>query len=249
MRAPPLLREFLALVQQMTGAKSVAALLVMEPPERESLLLANSGTADVVPELASETDAWDLIQGSEVSWVSHSPAVQVAHSKAENGTLIRIVLNEILLRSKADRRAVNERRKQPRIRTAPETDGAIWFGLSGAETMSNFMAQLQGFNTPAAPDDDPLRSLTALCTRLAWSVYHLTGSLQDPVSQLPGRMEFQVFAKRAVVAARNEGQSVSLMLVNPDDFVMINHRYGREQGDLTVREIADQILACSAIRR
>jgi len=64
------------------------------------------------------------------------------------------------------------------------------------------------------------------------------------VSRLPGRMELEEFLKRALATARTSRQPLSLLLLNPDDFSMINHRYGRAHGDTAISEIARALVEC-----
>ena len=42
-----------------------------------------------------------------------------------------------------------------------------------------------------------------------------------------------------MASAAENNEEVSVVLINPDDFSMVNHRYGRSSGDKAIREIAD----------
>ncbi|MDH3641352.1 MAG: GGDEF domain-containing protein, partial [Gammaproteobacteria bacterium] len=244
MRTPELINEFLVAVRRLSGASSAALLVHMEPPEQEGLLLASEGDGEVVAELASRETAWALLNArNDTSGAS----VAVFDGSDGSSVLIRLALNHILARPEGQRREVNERRSAPVVVTAPPIDGALWIGLREPDAASAFMTHIKrrlDRTVEPAEGEDSLGSFVNLAAKLTWNVYQLSSSLQDPVSQLPGRMEFQVFLKRAIAAAKREDQPVGLLLVNPDDFGMINHRFGREFGDAAVREVADQMAGC-----
>lgn len=254
MRAPELIQDFLTSLRNEYGAASVTMLMHMEPLDRQSILLISDDLAEPVVELADEEAAWNLIS----DWHEHqaentlSPVSQVASEKSDT-LLLRLEFDNIMARPKSVRRNVNERRSQPDINTAPLIDGVLWIAFVGCDRPETVIEDFQqglisiDAGNAAGKHAGGQRSaaeLVALAARLAWSNYQLTTALQDPVSQLPGRMDFQVFLKRAIAAAREHDQFISLLLVNPDDFSMINHRYGREQGDRAVREIADVLAHC-----
>ena len=238
------------MLRRRAGASSATLLVHLEPPERQSLLIASDGDGEIVPELADEERAWKLIAAHAENQEADLERLTAIPSEKPGAMLVRVAFGTILARASSQRRSVNERRSEPDIQTAPATDGAIWLGLTDCADASLITRALEPIDLTGEqfppPEDDSgwLNLFTSLAARFAWSTYHLTGSLQDPVSQLGGRMEFQVFLKRAIAAARHHRQAVSLLLVNPDNFNMVNHRYGRERGDLTVREIADELTTC-----
>jgi len=244
MRAPILIQDFLTALRNEYGAASATMLLHMEPVDRQSILLVSDDLAEPMAELMNEDAAWELIS----DWQKHrtadglSPVTQMKVDRSD-ALLIRIEFDNIMARPKSVRRNVNERRSQPDINTAPTIDGALWIALVGCEQPETVVDDLRLGLESSDPGNAAAR-LRVLAAKLAWSNYQLTTALQDPVSQLPGRMDFQVFLKRAIAAARQHEQFISLLLVNPDDFSMINHRYGREQGDKAVREIADVLARC-----
>jgi len=243
MRTLDLLLDFLDAARRTTGAEHAAMVLHMEPAERQTMLLVSPYGGIAVPELASESSAWELVSRHEADSEGRQ-GITVLPSIDPDGTLIRVAFSRILPRPKSERRLVDERRREPDVRTAPPCDGAIWIGLSRADRVAQLIEELEDDAAKDDPEEAWLGSLTGVSLRLVWSVYHLSSLLQDPVSRLPGRMEFQIFLKRAMAAARKNSQAIGVMLVNPDDFTMINHRYGRRQGDLAVRQVADNLERC-----
>lgn len=246
MFAPRLIQDLLALLRKHSGATSATMLFHMEPLDPQSMLLVSDGDSSSIVELANEQAAWKFVSGWQEKHPAGSIAPLTVAAERSDELLIRMEFDNIMARPKAARRDVNERRSQPDINTAPSIDGVIWFGLVGCADPRVVIDELQsGFDSSIeATGPIALNVLQLLSAKLAWSNFQLTTALQDPVSQLPGRMDFQVFLKRAIAAAQQHQQSISLLLVNPDDFSMINHRYGREQGDRVVREIAETLAHC-----
>ncbi|MCB1645817.1 MAG: sigma 54-interacting transcriptional regulator [Pseudomonadales bacterium] len=73
--------------------------------------------------------------------------------------------------------------------------------------------------------------------------WELSRILKHPVTGLAGRVELERVLPLIVHSAQESGQPVSLMFVNPDHFEQVNHRFGRPQGDLAVRELASLLRA------
>ncbi len=231
MEAASLLREFAVLVRDEFNAAGVSLLLCTEPADARDLLLVHDGRGEPLPELANSSTAEQLLAGAKTDNQGDAGPVTWRASSRSGGLLVRMTLREILSRTTASAREENERRSVPDIAPAPADDGTVWFGLDACDDSERFFDWLAGSGTDTG-------TWVSIGTRLAWSVYQLNEALQDPVSQLHDRIELQLFLNRAIAASEEQGQALSLLLVNPDDFNMVNHRYGREQGDLAIREIA-----------
>lgn len=244
-QTPELLIEYLDQLQAWAGATGAGLLMHMEPAQRETLMLV--GACQLIPEFKNLDAAWRLVSEQDNDQ-SVCGALQVVPSLDDEVLLVRMSFRGILARPVGQRRTINERRSNPDVDVAPQADGVLWIGLRGCRDVAMVVNRLresalapvvQNGGNPETPE--VASSLTA---RLIWNVYHLTTALQDPVSRLPGRMEFQVFLKRALSAAQSARQPLSLLLLNPDDFSMINHRYGRAQGDTAISEIAHALMDC-----
>ncbi len=72
---------------------------------------------------------------------------------------------------------------------------------------------------------------------LAWNSYRLGRMLHDTTSDLPGRLELQWYLRNLIEETSSGRQSLGLLLVNPDEFALVNHKVGRQQGDRVLREI------------
>ena len=62
--------------------------------------------------------------------------------------------------------------------------------------------------------------------------------LGDPVTGLPGRVEFHAFLDQALRGLSSTDGPLAVVLFGPDDFGGVNQRHGRDAGDRTIREFA-----------
>ena len=68
--------------------------------------------------------------------------------------------------------------------------------------------------------------------------WEMSRALRHRVSDLPGRIEFETCIRQLAKGLKLKSQPMSLLFINPDNFDQINHRFGREQGDTAVRDVA-----------
>ncbi|MEM7077168.1 MAG: sigma 54-interacting transcriptional regulator [Pseudomonadota bacterium] len=228
MQEPALLQEFAELVRSVISAPRLSVAFVAEPWDSQRPLLVHTHDP-VVPEFEDERCAQAFIARS-------NPGVAMLRSGNGQGLFARFALSEILPRASAAGAPQHERRAQPDITLAPDVDGYVWFAVEDRDLHDAIMrmhADIAG-----ALEASPVAQMARLLVRLAWNVYHHGRSLNDPTSHLPGRMELQVYLNRAMAIAADEAQAMSVVLINPDDFSMVNHRYGRNAGDDAIREMA-----------
>ena len=103
MQAQILLLECLDSIQRMTGAESAAALLHMEPPERDSMVLTLPASGRVVTEFRDERSAWDFIS-SRLTGEAREPTQPVVRIRSvdADGTLVGVSFDRILARPSGD---------------------------------------------------------------------------------------------------------------------------------------------------
>jgi diguanylate cyclase (GGDEF)-like protein len=65
--------------------------------------------------------------------------------------------------------------------------------------------------------------------------------LGDPLTGLPGRIEFERRLGHALSDAKSTARSSMLLLINPDEFGSINETFGPERGDEVVRLIGQRL--------
>ena len=110
--------------------------------------------------------------------------------------------------------------------------------------MDRSPADLKAEDVPPGLPDSWWSMALALTSALAWHARSTSAQPLDPVSDLPGRTEFHTclehLLKRSDVSSRP-----GLIFVNPDDFNVVNQRFGRDQGDAAIREIGERLRAAA----
>ncbi len=223
-------------------------------------LLLHEGLSAPVPELETETlgaeFATRMMQQQGKQPAGAARPLRMHPSRVAGGYLIGLDVARIraaLAESRAQT-PPNKRRRPAALPSASREQGVVWIGLRyDRQPSPSFIAddfeRLGAFNA-----DTPTRSgdwiawHLALGGYMAWESYQVSILQQDPVSQLPGRAEFQIYLERAHDRARRERFPLALLLVNPDEFGLTNHRLGRETGDTALRQVATQLsvnLRCS----
>ncbi len=266
-----LLRSYVRLLHRLSGAEAVSLYLPGSSEGPESPRLIHDNCHPAVPELADAAAADELLRAAEAqlgddagspaprpSRLRHAPVstsrrrgapvssrrkgapvssrrrrapVSLA-SRAPEGMLIRVPADSRWLdpgpaapedgsaRRKADRRADSG--------GAP----ALWIGLrldagAGAEFRGEDVA---AWNRALAHG-----------AAVAGHCRHLDAVARDPVTELPGRADFQAALRREVGSAAGGGQPLALLLANPDDFQTVNERFGSDAGDQVAHEIAARL--------
>jgi diguanylate cyclase (GGDEF)-like protein len=92
-----------------------------------------------------------------------------------------------------------------------------------------------------APSDPQIQLLNVLATLLAVSLenarlFHL--ATVDGLTGLYTRRYFEIRLQEEVARIGRHGGIVSLLLTDIDDFKQVNDRYGHQQGDLVLRDLA-----------
>jgi len=115
---------------------------------------------------------------------------------------------------------------------------ALWIGLRFSS------ATAPPWPPEPFPEEDTASWWTwflSLGAGLGWHAQELAGLLQDPVSQLPARAGFQRELERCLEEMAEDRSPLTLILVNPDDFDLVNERFGRELGNQVIREVGDRL--------
>jgi diguanylate cyclase (GGDEF)-like protein len=83
--------------------------------------------------------------------------------------------------------------------------------------------------------------LCSLGGAIASHTTEVAGALRDPVTGLPDRVGLQAELTERLQRCRRSGRSLALLFVNPDDFAVVNERFGREAGDRMLLEISRRL--------
>jgi diguanylate cyclase (GGDEF)-like protein len=242
-------------VRQITGADT-ASLLLCSAAEHHASTAQHTGTLPPVPELEDEKTVWNLAAGTGLhaddgTVAADRPLFHFMQSSTEGGYLIGMSMSrfQALMVRKQETASGFERRKPATSPSDSSGDWMVWIGLRyGSESPPPFLANLPRVtenlvDNPPESARDWLSWNLALGAYLAWEAYQLALITQDPVSQLPGRVEFQAYLQRELGKGIRKRQPLGLVLINPDEFGLANHRLGREQGDAALQEIARRLAA------
>lgn len=248
------LHSYLSSVRQLTGATSIALLILPKESNPGTEVLLNDGEASSVAELRTLDAAKAFVEQSletEELLCDASDQAQI-HGYAcsqENLLLLRLHVQALSDNRRTEDMSSEGCKRPVAAQQSRQTsiDGSVWLGLEfDAKPAFDLLTKHL-----SAPSTEPTVGPMSNENPLAWSlVFGLSMALQsqqmsnllkDPVSRLPGRVEFQARLKLSLRKAMEQQQPISLALINPDDFGLINHRLGRESGDLALRELAEKL--------
>jgi len=242
-RTTGLLRAYATLVRRVSGAASVCLYV---PPEGECAPILIHDGEPTVGELSSLETAATFSRQSNGSAQNQILKIQ---SDTEGGWLIGVRCEPS--RIPLDMRTSDAWRRRAEDKPST-TDSSVvcWVGLRfgpeelGGPQESAAFRLLGGDNAdPDAMDGEQqgLTSLLDLGGVLVWYARQISSILDDPVTGLAGRAEFQASLNHAFETARESGRPLSLLFVNPDDFTAVNENNGHEAGDRVLREIGERL--------
>ncbi|MCZ6619974.1 MAG: sigma 54-interacting transcriptional regulator, partial [Gammaproteobacteria bacterium] len=238
---PVLLKDFAAALRTICGDPDLSVLLYNPPLENHDLLVSTT-VRSTIPEFSSDEAAWSFVHGEfKGRPLACEPRQRV--SADGHSILLEVPFAVLVSRAVSADDAQWERREFPSALSAGIPEGFLCIGASSLPPIQTVL-RLWNLDGDEICQEDVLGDLTSLAARLFCRVFDLTRSLRDPVSQLPGRTEYESVLKSALVQAARDQQPLGVLLINPDDFVMVNHRYGREKGDGALREIARRLGSC-----
>jgi diguanylate cyclase (GGDEF)-like protein len=230
-----ILRSYASLVTRLAGAEAVS-LYVPPGAAGEREILVQVGETPL-PELAdAETAAAFHARASGGAPGPQQHLTRLA-SEDDGGVLYRIPLHWVV---PCDDAPGVERRKATRLRGGePEA----WLGLRFATASQAGERTLVPSAAEALRDDDWWNAFLGLGAAFAVHTRAVARRLQDQVTGLPDRREFQNELEAAIAQSR----PTVLLLIGPDDFGWVNERLDRRSGDRVLREIALGLRA--AVRR
>jgi diguanylate cyclase (GGDEF)-like protein len=142
--------------------------------------------------------------------------------------------------AKPARREDRRRGRHAKNETSPAADSRVcWIGLRFPEGEESEIRSREAFHRLT----EHWPSLLTLGGVLAWYASQISSILDDPVTGLAGRAEFQASLRHAFDQARDGGRPLSLLFINPDDFTSVNERFGHDAGDRILREVGERLRA------
>jgi diguanylate cyclase (GGDEF)-like protein len=241
MRSTDLLGLYVRGLCSLLGARVVSVYVPDSPVGPD---LAHDGALAPVPELADLTKAARFLLDVEPEvWKLRDvrpglSGIEIP-SQAGDGRLLGIFSG--LSQRIPDRRQPRQEPAEPGALHGPE----LWLGLRlEDDSASQALVRL-----PPRPDqpralEAPWAWLLGFAGVLARHSRRVSQILDDPVTGLPSRAEFQVDLERAFDAAIEDERALTLLMINPNDFNALNDRMSREDADQVVREVAERLRAC-----
>ncbi len=235
--ATELLRDCVAVIRRLTGAASVSLYLPADPAASREAKLIHAGGRPAVPELA-DLEAAQAFQERAATPEGIAVGDRFLHrieSASAEGCLVRIASPESLpsllrLATPPDQRPPARRHTDSRDRD-PGAEEVVWLGLESGAAGPPPWTRLQTDRS----------WLAALASALAWHERQMSALLIDPISGLFGRARFQTLLREGMERSRREETPLTLLLINPDDFAVVNETFGSEAGDAVIREIAQRL--------
>ena len=234
------LREFLTAVRAASGARLASLFIPVSAGAAGQPLLLHVGDAEPAPEFAS-VDRAEAFVAAHADPSDGDAAGALALSLAADGDtcFVRLMPAPPRAAQPATEAPTDRRHGEPAGSAAEAEDRVMWVALryapgdrqAGGRDVTDARARV-GLN---AADWCDWGLLTA--AGLAWNSYRLGRMLHDTTSDLPGRLELQWHLSNLIEDAGGAGRSFGLLLINPDEFALVNHKVGRRQGDQVLREI------------
>jgi diguanylate cyclase (GGDEF)-like protein len=235
MRSAELVELYVRGLSTLLGARAVSVYLPAAP---RGIALSHDGADRPLPELA------DLAQAERFAEAAAAEAARLRStrpgttgvelpSRVPDGRLIGIF--------SGPPERVPDRRGGRATARANGHGPELWLGLRTSATPGPFALP------PPPPGirslESPLSWLLGFAGVLGRHSVRVSEILDDPVTGLSARVEFQADLERAVEDALAEERPLTLLMINPDEFAAVNHRLNREHADDVVREIADRLRA------
>jgi diguanylate cyclase (GGDEF)-like protein len=241
-QATELLRSHIRLLRRLSGAGSLTLFAPATSGEAASALRLHDGPLGATDELLDEASGDTLrrrLAAGSAALEAHDAHPRVARLTGGDAACLVFRVEP----------ADAAERKQRR-RSYDDVDGwpadAVWIGFRFSDPADARAERLGsiGPNTGgkrAQSEETPLLSLLVLLADLARHAQQVSAILDDPVTGLPGRSEFQAMLEQAVEGAARARKPLAVLLTNPDEFVTVNERFGRDAGDKVIREIAERL--------
>ena len=230
-RSTGLLRAYASLLRRLSGADTVS--MYAPPPGEGSAIFLTEGELPL-PEQADIESAHRHALANE-SLAHETGGPKRIPSKEAPGWLTPVecapYARPIRVEDRRRGRAASETSQ------SAEPTRVCWIGLRFPEGDPGRKASLEAFRLLT----EHRTSLLSLGGVLAWYASQISSILDDPVTGLAGRAEFQASLRLAFDQTRERGRPLCLLFINPDDFTSVNERFGHEAGDRVLREIGERL--------
>ena len=253
--ASELLRSYVQGIRRLSGAKSVSLFVPASLSGLSQPILIHEGESSPVPELADLETALKSVQRGALpnraaDKVDLHSATLLPSSEPDAALIplpsVHSVWAVALLPEQFVQGRPQGRRRSDDSRSEAEGSPGAWLGIHLPPGPGSPLERLTRRNLTTEMDEesDPAHWwewLFALGGALASHASQISAILKDPVTGLSDRAGFQALLSEELSKSRLASRPLSLLLVNPDEFALVNERFGREAGDRIVREISDRL--------
>ncbi len=231
LRSKEFLRSYARFLHHLSGAAAVSLFLPPSPEGPDGGVLIHQNGQPAVPELADASAAIELLRTVDLRFAGAEGALRHQFpSRAPGGRLIGIATDSrSSLPGPGTDDAMSRSRRKADHECAASASPTLWIGLR------------QAVGAGLAEEGGLWHRALSLGGVLAGHCQQVDAVLSDSVTELPGRADFQVALRRGVRRAHERACPLTLVLVNPDDFSLVNERFGSDGGDAVVREIARRL--------
>jgi len=245
LRSTDPLQAYLQLLRDSIGAQAVS---LYYPSESREILI-HSNTSPALPEMSDVSAARrfaGLVRDRRRSMtrpeLDKSFSLHPVASTLPRGWLIGVAAPSLPLKQDWEGAALSSavsqepaRRKGDQHDLASRSRPSFWIGVrQGLQNRGSPHRVLHLLDTVHTAG----HGFVSLGWVLARHAQQVSAMLDDPVSGLPGRILFEASLGQSVQHAIKKQSSIVLLLVSPDEFALINEKFGREAGDRVIREIS-----------
>jgi diguanylate cyclase (GGDEF)-like protein len=240
MRSADLFGIYVRGLCSLLGARGMSIYLPSSPGSPARATLSHHGEPPSLPELADLTRADQFLHDIADDIRSLREAQPSLHavevpSLEPDGRLIGIL--PPFPSRLPDRRQASRRPRTRRTHDLAHAD--LWLGL---RLGGDALVRLPPRDPRPRALDPAWGFLLGFAGDIARHSRRVSLILNDPVTGLPGRAEFQEELERALESAVDEDLPLALLMINPEDFNAINERISREAADEVLREVGGRLL-------
>ncbi len=245
-----LLQSYVKGIRTLSDARSVSLYIPASLSGLSQALLIADGEEPPVPELADLKAAELFAVARPMPEVSSGEAMKFLPSATPHGRLLPLPSVEsfwsggVWPNHHLQEEGASRARRRSDESPSPNPPSA-WLGFRFAADGTDLEERLEDRRfLEKLAQEDPVpwwNWLFALGGALASHASQVAAILKDPITGLPDRTGFQAILTEELERARQSGQPVSLLLINPDEFATINERFGREAGDSVVRDVSQRL--------
>ncbi len=244
-----LLQSYVHGIRSLSGALSVCLYVPASLSGLSQPFLIADGDDPYLPELADLDTAEAFAAGRRLEPPTDETR-SLVRSADPNGGLLPLPSVESFwsggvwpARSDQDEDSSPARRRSDG--PSPPSPPSAWLGFrftGSGEALEERLKDRDFLEKLAQGDSVPWWEwLFALGGALASHASQVAAILKDPITGFPDRTGFQAILTEKLERARRNGEPLSLLLINPDEFATINERFGREAGDSIIRDVSQRL--------